>query len=408
MKAAIVTIGDEILIGQIIDTNSAWLSRELKKIGIRTERMVSIPDMEYEILSTLDDLSRNHDLILITGGLGPTSDDITKPALCKYFESELVMREDVLNHLKTFFAKRNKEFTESNMGQAMLPDKCSYFINPSGTAPGMWFESEGKIFVSMPGVPFEMKDIMTGYILPELNTRFNLKPLLHKTLVTSGKGESFIAQDLKVFEERLPDFISLAYLPTLAGVRLRLSLHDVNKDDVLEAKFSELKGLLNDIIVSDRDVEIEQIIIEELGQAGLTLSIAESCTGGSLSQRITSCRGSSKIFRGSLVPYQDQTKIRVLNIPKEIIEKHTATSKETALKMVERSLELFQSDFALATTGFFDGEDTFVYIAAGFKDHHTCIRVGLPYKRKDNNILTCNIALNFLLKFIRKYSPTIV
>ncbi|HEX5554472.1 MAG TPA: CinA family nicotinamide mononucleotide deamidase-related protein, partial [Chitinophagaceae bacterium] len=315
--ASIITIGDELLIGQTVDTNSAWMGHALNGIGIWVHRRVAVGDNREAILSALRAESRDADIILVTGGLGPTGDDITKAVLSEYFGSPLVENAEVLSHIKEMFASRDGGLLDRNLRQSWVPAACTVLANSRGTAPGMWFEAQGKVYVSLPGVPHEMQGIMTRQVLPRLNGHFALPAIVHRTLVTMGLGESLIAERLVTFEGALPSNIKLAYLPGDGLLKLRLTARDdvsQRTADELEQHFGVLREILADITVADEDMPPEQWIGRLLKDSGLTVSTAESCTGGLIAHKITSEPGSSAYFKGTVVSYANEVKRDVLGV----------------------------------------------------------------------------------------------
>lgn len=351
VKATILTIGDELLIGQTIDTNSAWMATELNGIGIPVIQRVAVGDNWDDIWKGLDDLSLISKIILITGGLGPTSDDITKPLLCQYFGGKMVTNEAALENVREIFIKKlNRPLIERNIKQAEVPDVCNVIQNKRGTAPGMWFEKNGCIFVSMPGVPHEMKGMMTDYVLPELQNRFNLSPVQHRTLLTAGVGESFLAELLVQFEQQLDSKIKLAYLPNYGMVKLRLSSSTAHSDD-MKTSFENLQSIVKEYMVADYDATLQEVVFKYLVSNKKTLAIAESCTGGQISALLTSLPGSSSVYLGGIVAYSNELKQNLLNVPESILAEYGAVSEPTVQKMAEGIRELTGSDFALATSG---------------------------------------------------------
>lgn len=356
MLAEIITIGDEILIGQIIDSNSAFIGKELNKIGIDVHQISSIKDDKQHILDAIEEASNRVDVVLITGGLGPTKDDITKHTICEYFEDTLVENKDVLAHVERLFAKYiSTPISDVNKQQALVPSKSTVLMNLYGTAPGMWLEKDDKVFISMPGVPYEMRGLMKDEVLPRLQKRFNRPYIIHKTILTYGMGESAVAEKIEDWENDLPPFIKLAYLPNLGKVRLRLSARGSDKkllEDTIENKVSALSLIIGDIIVGyEEDETIEMRIGQLLVKQGKTLSVAESCTGGKIAQSFTANAGASAYFNGGAVTYATQSKIDVLGIDPEIIKRHTVTSIEVAEAMALAAKEKFKSDYAIGTTG---------------------------------------------------------
>ena len=355
MKAEIITIGDEILIGQILDSNSKWMATALNNIGVEVYQITSIHDDEEHILSTLAEAEKRADIILITGGLGPTKDDITKLTLCKYFNDKLVLNEEVVSHIKNLFKKINYPFTELNRQQALVPSKAIVLKNNYGTAPGMWLEKGNKIFISMPGVPTEMKGLMKQSVLPLLQKQFDLPFIYHKTILTYGMGESMLAEKIADWENNLPKNVKLAYLPAFGRVRLRLSTKGKFKEKIIqliESEVSKLQPLIGDIIIGTEDSEpLEVVIGKLLTEQNMSLGTAESCTGGAIASLITSVPGASKYFKGAVVSYAAEVKQSVLKVNSKIIDKHSVVSKEVAIEMAQNARAVLNSDYAIATTG---------------------------------------------------------
>lgn len=359
--AELLTIGDEILYGQIVDTNSQWMSVELDKIGIKVIRKTTVGDEESEILTAFSEAEKRADIILITGGLGPTSDDLTKPLLAKYFNCDLKIDEEALREVTEFFKSRGRELTEINRQQAALPTACEKITNPNGTAPGMWFEKnanlpdgQGKVFMSMPGVPHEMKKMMTDTVIPKLKKTFKTPVIYHKVIRTIGLGESFLAEKISDWEKALPDHIKLAYLPSLGEVKLRLtSFGDSNEKMESEVNdlTEKLKSRIGQFIFGYGDDPIEVVIGNTLREKKLTLSVAESCTGGYLSHLITSVPGSSDYFLGSMIPYSYEIKMRQLGVKPETLEKFGAVSEPTISEMASVVRARFNADIGVATSG---------------------------------------------------------
>lgn len=354
ITAELLTIGDEILYGQIVDTNAQWMSVELDKVGIKIIRKTSVGDQEQEILTAFAEAEKRADIILITGGLGPTSDDLTKPLLAKYFNCELVMNEEALAEVTAFFKSRGREMTEMNRQQAALPSACTKITNPIGTAPGMWFDRKGKIFMSMPGVPHEMKKMMTERVIPKLIETFRMPVIQHKVIRTIGIGESFLADKISVWEKSLPTHIKLAYLPSLGEVKLRLTgfgedAASLEKEINLLAE--KLLPLAGEYVYGYGDEPIEVVIGKMLRDRKLTLSMAESCTGGYLSHLITSVPGCSDYFLGSMVPYAYEIKMRQLGVKPEVLEKYGAVSEQTIIEMANIVRAKFNTDIGVATSG---------------------------------------------------------
>ena len=356
MKATIVTIGDEILIGQIVDTNSGFIAKSLDKIGIEINEMISISDDKKHILDTFAKLQNTVDLVIITGGLGPTKDDITKKTFCDYFEDELVVNPQVLAHVTEIiegFYKRT--ISQMNKDQALVPSKCTVLHNKVGTAPGMWMKKENTVFISLPGVPFEMKYLVENEIIPKVALEYKRPYIIHRTILTYGQGESMVAERIEDWENKLPEFIKLAYLPALGRVRLRLSARGIDKeklDVALEENIKSLDAIIHDIIVGfDEEETIEFILGRILTKENKTLSTAESCTGGKIAEMLTSVSGSSQYFKGGVVSYATEVKINVLGIPESLIKEHSVVSAAVVSAMALSIKKMMNTDYAIATTG---------------------------------------------------------
>jgi nicotinamide-nucleotide amidase len=356
MKAAIVTIGDEILIGQIVDTNSAYIAKALDKIGIATHEMLSISDDKKHILETFQQLQNSVQVVIVTGGLGPTKDDITKKTFCDFFDDSLVENEAVLAHVKAMIEGIYKRpITQINKEQALVPSTAKVLFNQVGTAPGMWMEKQGTVFISLPGVPYEMKYLMDNEVVPSLVAKFERPYIVHQTIMTYGRGESLIAEQIETWEDNLPDFIKLAYLPSPGKVRLRLTARGNNKEVLLaeiEHQVQQLDRLIHDIIVGyNEDEAIEVVVGRLLTEKGLTIASAESCTGGKIAATLSAVPGASNYFKGSVVSYATATKITILGIAKEVIDTYGVVSAEVATAMALALQKMMQSDYAIATTG---------------------------------------------------------
>jgi nicotinamide-nucleotide amidase len=354
ISAELLTIGDEILYGQIVDTNSQWMGVELSNAGIKVIRKTTVGDVESEILTALAEAEKRADVILITGGLGPTSDDLTKPCLARYFDCEIKIHAEALAEVTAFFESRGRELTELNRMQAALPTACEKITNPIGTAPGMWFEKGDKVFMSMPGVPHEMKRMMTERVIPKLKAKYKLPVIHHLVIRTIGLGESFLAEKIQAWEKALPAHIKLAYLPSLGEVKLRLtgmgdSLATLQQETTVLAE--QLKDRIGQFIYGYGDEPLEIVIGKMLRSRKLTLSMAESCTGGYLSHLITSVPGSSDYFIGSMVPYAYEVKMRQLGVKPEVLEKHGAVSEPTIIEMANIVRAKFNTDIGVATSG---------------------------------------------------------
>ncbi|MFD1631861.1 competence/damage-inducible protein A [Pseudopedobacter beijingensis] len=355
INAEIITIGDEILIGQIVDTNSAWMAVELNKIGVNVHQITSISDEVGHILAALKEAEQRADIILITGGLGPTKDDVTKKTMAQYFGSKgMVVHQDSLVVIEDFFKKRGLPLTPLNAAQAEVPDNCEVLLNEVGTAPCMLFEQGHKIFVSMPGVPFEMKNLMLSKVLPEIRKRYELVSIYHRTILTVGIGESFLADRISYIENELPSYIKLAYLPKLGLVKLRLSCtKDTTEQIIAEVEHfaKRIEEEIPEYWAGNKDVDIEKAMLDLLQKHGLTLSLAESCTGGYLSHLFTQHAGSSAAFLGGGIVYSNQLKKQILGVKEATLNQFGAVSEETAKEMVEGAIKNFGSDYAIAITG---------------------------------------------------------
>jgi nicotinamide-nucleotide amidase len=354
MLAEIITIGDEILIGQIVDTNSAFIARELNNAGIRVKQISSVSDDKQHILAALDEASGRADIILITGGLGPTKDDITKKTIAEYFGVGMVENKGALENVTNIFARYNRPLLEVNRLQAQVPENCVVMLNKNGTAPGMWFNEKGKIYISMPGVPHEMMYMMEDSVIPKLKSTLKLPFIIHKTILTVGEGESFLADRIADIEDSLPSYIKLAYLPKLGQVRLRLSGYG-DDETFIKNEVNKYTALIvtriANVVAAEEDIPIEKVILNYMTEKGLTLSAAESCTGGYISHLLTQHAGSSKVFFGGAISYSYELKETLLGVKHETLEHFGAVSKETVTEMVEGALANFKSDYALAVTG---------------------------------------------------------
>lgn len=411
IKASIITIGDELLIGQVIDTNSAWIAQELNKAGILINRRTAVGDVWDDIWAALDEESKHADIILITGGLGPTSDDITKPLLCKYFNGKLIVNEDALQNVKYLFEKVfKKPMIDVNLKQAEVPDVCTVIQNKYGTAPSMWFNKEGKIFISMPGVPYEMKGIMADDVIPKLIQQFTLPAIIHKTLLTAGVGESFLAEQIKDFEASLSPEIKLAYLPTHGMVRLRLTSSGFNRESTekqINSYFTTLQSLVKEYIVTNEDEPMAKVVAKLLLKQKKTVATAESCTGGYIAHLITAIPGSSSFYKGSVVSYDNEVKENILNVLSSTLENFGAVSEETVKEMLAGVLNKIRTDYAIAVSGIMgpDGGTTdkpvgTVWIAAGSHKNMITQQLHFRFDRQRNIELTSVNALNILRKFI--------
>ena len=416
VRVSVITIGDELLIGQVIDTNSAWIGQALNKIGVWVHRRLAVGDEWNEIWKALDDESAVSNVILITGGLGPTADDITKPLLCEYFSGKMITDEATLEHITYLFTevfKRPLPLLESNRRQALVPDVATVLKNEVGTAPNMLFEKDGKIFISMPGVPHEMKAAMNNHVLPLLQQRFQLPYIGHRTLLTAGIGESFLAERIKGFESSLPSNIKLAYLPNYGMVRLRLTAQgDKEKTErELNERFAILKEEVKDVLAVDEDIPFEILVGRLLRQHNKTVSTAESCTGGYIAHLITSIAGSSDYFKGSVVSYSNSIKENVLQVNNETLSTVGAVSEETVKEMISGVLKVMQTDYAMAVSGIMGpgggSEDKpvgTVWIAVGNTEKIETKRMHFRFDRKRNIELTAVNALYLLYRFVKTNS----
>jgi len=379
MKAEIITIGDEILIGQIVDTNSAFIAAELNKIGVSVFQITSIQDEKEHILTALKEAESRVDIIIITGGLGPTKDDITKHTICEYFNDTLVQNDSVLEHVADLFKNsEHKILTKTNVQQALVPSKATVLHNENGTAPGMYFNEGNKVFVSLPGVPYEMEALIKDMVIPKLASTYNTPHIYHKTVVTQGVAESVLAEEISDWEDSLPDFIKLAYLPSFGVVKLRLSAIGADKEEIETTVAKEIERLLsqiNDVVIGFDEESPEIAIANLLIEKQQTLAVAESCTGGLIASSITQNEGVSAFFKGAVVAYHTNSKSDLLGVDKSIIEEHSVVSEAVAKAMVLSVKKKFEADYAIATTGNAgptkgdaDAEVGTVFIAIGTPD----------------------------------------
>ncbi len=418
MNAELLTIGNEILIGQITNTNAVWMAQELNLIGLSVVHMSSVADEKHSILKAFADASKRVDIVLITGGLGPTKDDITKSTFCEYFETELVTDENVLKDVTGFFSKRNKEVSEINRKQAEVPKGCLVIRNKNGTAPGMWMEKNNTIFVSMPGVPYEMQAMVTDNVIPEIKRRFKLPFIFHKTILTQGIGESDLADLISDWEDSLTEKeIGLAYLPSPGMVRLRLSSKGFDELELhhkIEFQIEKVKPLIEKYIYGYEEYgktqpKIEEILGELLLEKGLKLGLAESCTGGYISHLITSVAGSSSYYNGCIVPYHNEFKHNLLKVDNTIFEKQGAVSKACVMAMAKETLNTFKADVAIAVSGIAGpggGTDEkpvgTTWIAVAYGDRIVPKQFVFGHNRQRNIQMTANTAMNMLRKLILK------
>ena len=354
MKSTIVTIGDEILIGQILDTNSRYISQALNRIGVVVAERTSIGDSAEQIVATLDRALAQSDVVIITGGLGPTKDDITKHTLARYFNSELIYNEQVGSFVEQLLSRRGIAFTELNRGQAMVPECCTVLHNGHGTAPGMWFERDAKVVISLPGVPFEMRHLIDDSVVPMLQERFELKAIVHRTMITSGIPESLLAERIAHWEDNLPQVLHLAYLPAPNIVRLRLSAYEVEEQsakELIDCEFDKLREIIPEAIVGFENATVEELVHRWMIENGKTLSVAESCTGGAIASKFTAMAGASAYFQTGVVSYSNEAKRDILGVDMEGIIRHGAVSETVAIQMAEGAKRAGGSDYAISTTG---------------------------------------------------------
>ena len=411
--ASIITIGDELLIGQVVDTNSAFIAQELNKIGVPVKHRLAVGDRYDDIWNALDEESKHADIILITGGLGPTADDITKPLLCNYFNGKMIVHEPTLEHVILLFEKvfkRPGALLERNKKQAEVPDTCTVLKNERGTAPGMLFEKNGKIFIAMPGVPHEMKWITTNHVLPIIKEKFNTAFIEHRTLLTYGIGESVLAEMIKDWEEKLPTEVKLAYLPNYGMVRLRLTSIGFDKNilnEKLDILFTQLKEQTKEFLIVDEDISLDIFVGNLLKQKNKTLATAESCTGGSIASLLTTQPGASSFFTGSIVCYDNRIKTEILSVPKEILTTVGAVSKETVELMAANIITLMNTDYSIAVSGIMGPTGAtdekpvgMVWIAVANKEKVIAEQFNFRFDRARNILLTINTALNMLRKLV--------
>jgi nicotinamide-nucleotide amidase len=410
--AEIITIGDEILYGQILDTNTKWISEELDKIGIKIIQKTSIGDNKGEILRILEESSKRAKIVLITGGLGPTKDDITKKTLAEYFNDTLEINSHAEAFIKDFFEKRNRPFTDLNRQQAAIPSRCTYLHNATGTAPGMWFDENGIIYISMPGVPHEMQYLITKEVIPRLKAKFKFPEIVHRVIRTIGLGESFLAEKIESWEDSLPEHLKLAYLPSFGEVKLRLTGFGDKKDLIdgdIQEQVSKLEKIIPEYIYSTDNEHIEKAIGVKLLKSKATVSIAESCTGGYISHLLTSIPGSSAYLMGSIISYSNESKMKLLNVKQETLSNFGAVSEETVTEMVLGALATFNTTYAIATTGIAgpDGGSIekpvgTVWIAVSNGKKTIARKLLLMNNRMINIQFSAKAALNMLRMFIDK------
>lgn len=409
--ASIITIGDELLIGQTIDTNSAWMAQELNKIGVWVKRRVAVGDSRESIWQSLDEELKQSDIVLLTGGLGPTADDITKQLLCDYFGGKMVVNEQVLEHVKNIFLRLKRPLLERNLKQAEVPDVCEVLMNERGTAPGMLFRRQEKIIVSMPGVPHEMKGLISKKVVPLLLKEFNMPVILHRTLLTAGVGESFIAEKIQLWEEALPGHIKLAYLPNYGMVRLRLTTQGTD-EKALQAEidhlFKELQELVQEWLVADKDEPLEKALGDLLLARNKTIATAESCSGGYIAHLLTSVPGSSAYFKGTVVAYSYDAKETILGVNHSTLESKGAVSEETITEMFNGLMRVTTADYGIATSGIMgpgggteDKPVGTVWVAVGSRKKMVAKRLHFRFDRAKNIELTAAHALLMLFQFVK-------
>lgn len=351
ITAEIITIGDEILYGQILDTNSKWMAEKLGLFGIKVKEIITVADNKEQFLRILTESTQRSDVILLTGGLGPTKDDITKLALAKFTNDQLAVNKTAEEHVRNIFERRGLPFTETNRQQAAIPEKCTYLHNEKGTAPGMWFDYNGKVIVSMPGVPHEMRYLMEAEVLPRLEERYDTPDIHHRFIRTMGIGESFLAEKIIEWENNLPDNFRLAYLPNVGEVMLRLTGYGANVDKELDKRVENLIPLIKKHVYAQENIEIEEVVARLLLEENTKLSTAESCTGGNIAHKITKMAGSSSYFLGSVVSYANSAKLNILKVKSETLSNFGAVSEETVTEMALGVRKITGSDYAIATSG---------------------------------------------------------
>lgn len=415
MQATIVTIGDELLYGQTVDTNSAYMGRELALLGIRVREILSISDNKAAILEALGRAEKSSDLVLITGGLGPTKDDITKTTLAEYFNTPLISNPEILAKLEEFFAKRGRPMLQSNIDQALMPEACTPLRNDRGTAWGMWFERNGKVMVSMPGVPFEMEALMQQEVLPKVKRFFKLPAIIHKHILTAGVGESFLAEQIADFEDNLPTGIKLAYLPGVGTVKLRLTASGPDRATVqkqLDEQVDKLKPLIQNAVYGYDEDLLEEVIGKRLQEMGKTYATAESCTGGYIAHQITRVPGSSKNYNGSIVSYTNEAKHEILGVSRETLRAHGAVSEETVKEMLVGVCKCLHTDFGIATSGIAgptggtaEKPVGTVWIAYGSPNDIRTKKYEFKGNRQQNIQLSGLMALELFRKYLEEKTP---
>lgn len=414
INAEIITIGDEILFGHIIDTNTQWLGLELTAIGIRPKKKTSVADVKSDITDALSLAHQRADLIVITGGLGPTKDDVTKEALCEYFETNLQVHPEALRFVTAFFEKRGRPMIESNIKQAWLPEKADYIENRWGTAPAMWFEKEGRVYISLPGVPFEMKNLMKNVVLEKIKTYFSPQVIIHKAIRTVGIGESFLAERIASWEDSLPSNVKLAYLPSLSGVKIRLTATGASSNELellLDRQIKDVFPTIREFVYGFDDDELEEVLGQFLTDEEESIAVAESCTGGNVAARFTRFPGSASYFLGGVVSYSNEMKMNVLKVKSETLESFGAVSEQTAIEMAEGVRKLAGSTYGLSTTGIAGpGGGTpekpvgTVWIACASPESTVTLKLNLGGDRKQNIEMTTVHVMNLLRKTMNNRS----
>jgi len=411
-QAELISIGDELLIGQVVNTNAAWMAERLNLIGIPVVQATTIGDDAATIKKTIQESFERADIVLITGGLGPTKDDITKKTLAEFYQSGWKHDIEVENHVRAMFEKRGYTLSDVNLAQADLPEKCTVLMNKMGTAPGMWFEENEKILVSMPGIPYEMKYLMEVEVIPRIQSKFGNQIIVHRTVLTQGVGESVIAAQIEDWENALPRYMKLAYLPSPGCVRLRLSAFGNNQETIknqVDAQVALLYDMIGDLIFGEGIETLPSVIHQIFKSKNLTLSTAESCTGGLLAQKITALEGASIFFKGAAIVYSNEMKVKLIGVNSETIEKFGAVSQETVQEMLTGALKTFESDYAIATSGFagpVGGNELnpvgTIYIGIA-NDQKTIIKKLQLGNNRERNIEIASLsALQLLRKFIQQ------
>jgi nicotinamide-nucleotide amidase len=413
MHAHIITIGDEILIGQIVDTNSAWMGRELNLVGIEVSEITTASDTRNGIYNAVQKAAQHSDIILLTGGLGPTKDDITKKVLAEYFDTDLEFNEEMWQHVVSFFEQLGRPTNEAHRQQCFLPANCTTLHNKMGTAFGMWFEKDGKVFVSMPGVPYEMKYLMTHEVIPKLKQTFKTQPIVHRTIRTAGIGETDLNEKIADIEANLPEFVKLAFLPSLGQVRLRLTARgedEIYLNDFLNLEVQKISERIPELIYGYETETIEEVIGKVCKEKSVTIGTLESCTGGFVASKITSVAGSSDYFKGSVIAYSNEIKMKMLNVSEETLKSHGAVSEETVIEMVKGGLNALNVDYTVAISGIAGpggGTPTkpvgTIWVAVGNQEHTEAMLIKGTKDRMKNIQRTTTYALNILRKFILKY-----